>query len=377
MLKIAIISNELPPYRVPYFHAVSKMPGVELKVFFCSKKEPNLSWNIESVPFDHVFLRERIITVHKRFIHSNPGVLPALSKFAPNVIVTGGFNPTHLFAFAYALVRNIPHVPMTDGTVVSEHGLSRIHRMVRQRVYAKSKAFVYASKGGLRLFQQYGIVGRMCFQSALCIDNGHFAPSRLTPDRPYDFLFCGRLEAVKNPLFAFEVALATARRLGRQVSILFVGSGELESTLRAVTAEHARYVKATFQGFTRHEELPALYQSAKIFLFPSRWDPWGVVANEACAAALPVLVSPYPGVAKELVIDGENGYVLPLDVADWVEHAANLLTSPTLWTLQAKASMELVSRYNYHNAAEGLVQACRFADERRHYERTLYRKTPS
>src|SRR5947209_7444478 len=91
-------------------------------------------------------------------------------------------------------------------------------------------------------------------------------------------------------------------------------------------------VDTHFHGFAKQNELPALYRSARLFLFPTHADVWGVVANEACAAGLPVIVSPHAGVAGELVLDGENGFVCALDVKLWTERAASLLTNQETWT---------------------------------------------
>jgi glycosyltransferase involved in cell wall biosynthesis len=361
MLRISLVSNELPPYRVPFFQALDRTPDVALQVLFCTRREPNRLWEIPSLDFGHEFLRERIITIRGRYIHNNPGVVRALHRFAPHVVVTGGFNPTHLYAFAYALAKRIPHVAMTDGTDESEKDLGKWHKAVRRLVYARSAAFVSASSGGRRLHRSYGVADEACFRSCLCIDNDVFASSGNALERDVDFLFCGRIEPVKNPMFAFDVALHTAHRLGRRVSILFVGAGEQEEALRARAAEHAAQVDARFQGFVAHEVLPSLYHSAKIFLFPSLWDPWGVVANEACAAGLPVLVSPHAGVANELVVHGRNGFVENLDIGAWSTAAAMLLSDQSAWDKFSRASVNMASDYTYASAASGLVSACRYA----------------
>jgi len=368
MLRLSLVSNELPPYRIPFFQALENMPGIALQALFCTRREPNRLWELPPLDFGHVFLRENVFTVDGRYIHSNPGVIAELRKFAPDVVVTGGFNPTHLYAFAYALARRLPHVPMTDGTDVSEQGLSKMHRAVRRVVYRRSKAFVSASDGGRRLYESYGVPAADCFKSCLCVDNEAFSPhgqeQGTEQQKEFDFLFCGRIEPVKNPQFALDVAAATARRLARRVSILFVGTGVQEEELKARAAQHPDLVQARFRGFTAHGDLPALYRSARVFLFPSLWDPWGVVANEACAAGLPVLVSPKPGVANELVIDGRNGFVCKLDVDDWAERAAVLLTQPAVWQRFSRNSQEAVKDYTYANAAAGLVAACRHAVDR-------------
>jgi len=317
-----------------------------------------------------MFLRERIITLNGRYIHNNPGVIPALHRFSPDVIVTGGFNPTHLYAFAYAQAKGIPHVPLTDGTLKSEAGLSKAHRLVRRLVYARSKSFVSASKGGRDLYVSYGVPLPSCFISCLCIDNEAFHPGLHHVPKQYDFLFCGRFETVKNPLFALKVASAAAKKIGRRTSMLFVGAGAQAQELQQAALLSGDRVDVTFQDFTAHSELPAIYNSARLFLFPTLWDPWGVVTNEACAAGLPVLISPEAGSANELVTDGRNGFVCPLDVERWASNAATLLTEPALWESFSRNSIRAVRDFTYTHAAAGMVTACRHALPASHAART-------
>lgn len=360
MLRIAIVTNTPPPYRVPVFQRIGHTPGIEFQAIFCSRREPNRKWDLPPLQFDHVFLRENFHEVSGRYIHNNLDVVPALQRFAPEIVITDGFNPTHLYAFLYAWGKGLVHVAMTDGTDVSEQGLSRLHKFVRRFVYARSGAFVPASVGGRRHYESYGVPADRCFTSCLCIDNAAFAPAEGQP-KEYDFIFSGRFEAVKNPLFAIGVAAETAKRIGRKVRMLYVGAGSLEDSIRAAAALHEPLVDTVFHGFATQRELPGLYRSARIFLFPTLWDPWGVVANEACAAGLPVIVSPEAGVAGELVREGENGFVCGLDTELWAQRASALLLRPALLDDFSRRSLRLVGEYSYDNAAAGLVDACRFS----------------
>jgi glycosyltransferase involved in cell wall biosynthesis len=360
MIRVALVTNTPPPYRIPVFERFGRLPGVIFQVIFCARREPNRLWDLAPLDFDHVFLRERYATVNGRYIHNNPDVVRALHRFRPDVVVTDGFNPTHLYAFGYAVMRGVPHVAMTDGTDVSEQGLGKIHRTVRRIVYARSRAFVPASSGGQRHYASYGIAEERCFKSCLCIDNHAFTPPA-EPDKRYDFIFSGRIEEVKNPLFALEVAAMSARKLGRRVSLLYAGAGNLESSLTQAAERCKDTVELTMHGFAAQRELPALYQSARLFLFPTLWDPWGVVANEACAAGLPVLVSPHAGVVGELIRNGENGYVCDLGADLWSERAALLLSDADLWQHFSRRSLSVVQEYTFDQAAEGLLAACRHA----------------
>lgn len=361
MTKLALITNEPPPYRIPVFNRIARIPGITLQVIFCARREPNRHWDLPAFEFDHCFLKERITTVKGRYIHNNPDVVLALKRFGPDVIVSDGLNPTQLYGFAYAMFKGIPHVPLTDGTYESELGLSKVHKAIRRIVYGKSKAFLSASMGGQRLFESYGVAPEQCFKSYLCIDNDAYQNAHEDSAEKYDLVFCGRMVPEKGPVFALEVAEALARRLGRRASILFVGSGSEEERLKAVALGKQALVQAHFHGFAKQGELPGLYRSARLFLFPTHADVWGVVANEACAAGLPVIVTPYAGAAGELVLDGENGYVLDLDVEAWADKASKLLTDTELWERFSRRSLNLVREYSFDNAAIGVVDACRYA----------------
>jgi glycosyltransferase involved in cell wall biosynthesis len=359
MLRLAIVANTPPPYRVPIFQKLGRIPGIDLRVIFCSRREPNRLWDLPPLDFSHVFLKERYVSVGERYIHNNLDVIPALRDFAPHVVVTDGFNPTHLYGFLYAWIRRLVHVPMTDGTDVSEQSLSAVHRAVRHFVFARSHAFVSASVGGDRLYQRYGIPVSRCFHSCLCIDNTAFSPRKSLEEKTFDFIFCGRMEPGKSPLFALNVALAVAKKTGRRIRILFVGSGSQEENVKRAAALQPELLDAQFNGFAAQQELPSLYRSARIFLFPTLGDVWGVVANEACAAGLPVIASPQAGVAGELVLDGKNGYVCDLDIDLWAERAVGLLTQPDLLQSFSECSLSLVTEYTFDKAAIGLLDACR------------------
>lgn len=364
MMKIALVTNVPAPYRIPIYNRIARYKDISLKVIFCSEREPNRFWNLPPMEYDHVFLKPRITTVNGRYIHNNLDVFGKLSEFAPDVVVIDGFNPTHLYAYLYALANRICYVPMTDGTYESERTLTVLHRLVRRFIYSKADAYVYASVGGKKLYESYGVSAEQCFQSHLCIDNEAFKTTSFPVTKQYDFIFCGRIEDVKNPLFALDVAAEVAKRLNRKSSLLYVGSGDQLEMVKAKAHARADLVEASFHGHARQEELPALYQAARIFLFPTLWDPWGIVANEACAAGLPTIVSPFAGAAGELIVNNQNGFICGLATDVWAEKATELLTQSSLWQACSERSASLVSQYNFTAAAAGIVNACRYATKR-------------
>ena len=210
------------------------------------------------------------------------------------------------------------------------------------------------------LFASYGVSHKQMYTSQLCADNDFFL-SQPERNRDVDLIFCGRCVPEKHPLFALEVAAELARRLNRQVSMLMVGSGPLDEVLRERAAGLAALVKVEFPGFALQAELPGYYLRAKVSLFPTSTDAWGVVANEACISGVPVIVSPQAGVAHELVRDNETGYVLDMDVVLWAQCAERILTDEVHWQQMSRRCQTVVKTYSFKNAAMGFAAGIRAA----------------
>lgn len=360
-LRLVIVTNIPAPYRLPVYALLAREPDIDLHVVFCSGREPDRQWNLGQADFPHTFLNESFVSYRGRFIHINHDIWSVLLRLRPDLVVTTGFNPTHVLAYAWTRLHGARHVAMTDGTLESEARLSKLHRWIRRHVYEHTAAFIAASDGGMRLYRSYGVEPDSMFKSHLCAHNERFLAAPPVA-KHYDFIFCGRFEAAKNPLFALDVARACARRLARRVTMVFVGSGGMEARIREYAQACDDVVEVTFAGFATQEALPGWYAASRVFLFPTRMDVWGVVANEACAAGVPVLVSPDAGVAGELVRDGENGFVLTLDLDRWADAACRLLTDTALYASQSARCREIVREYSYDNAARGIAQAARAAD---------------
>lgn len=364
MLRIVEVTNNPVAYRVPIYELIARDPELEATVIFCAAREPGRKSDVPPLRFPNVVLKEQWRARGDRHVHNNIDVFGHLRRLNPDVVITDGFYPTCLYAALYAITHGKALIQRTDGTLESERGLGWKHRAIRRLAYRWSQAFLGASQGSRRLFESYGIAARKIFEFPLCVDNARYAP-RLEQSKRYDLLFCSRLVDFKRPLAAIDVAEATARKLGREVSLLIVGSGALEEAVRERAAA-ARRANVTVQGFAPQADLPDLYRSASVFLFPTQFDPWGVVVNEACAAGLPVIATPQAGTAGELVLDEVNGYVRELDVDTWADCAVRLLSNPHLRARFSTRSLELVSRYNFGAAARNLVDAARFAFESKH-----------
>lgn len=354
-IRCVVVTNVPAPYRVPVWEHLANFQEIELHVIYCAPAHIDPTQSGHSQKYGVHFLTGKYKDYEAGFMHMDFSVVSLLSSLKPDVVVTTGFIPTYLYAFAWAIVQGVPHVAMTDGTPEAERPLTFVHRLVRKLVFSLSKSFVGACWGSRDLFLEYGVPREKIHLSPLCDDNVLFGSGVATTR--YDFIFCGQFVDRKNPLFAIRVAEGVARRLGRTVSIRFLGKGPMEDEIRQEALLTQGRVDLSFSGYLLQKDMPAEYAASRIFLFPTRMDCWGVVINEACAAGVPCVVSPHTGVANELVVDGENGYVCALDMALWVDRCTQLLTDDALWQRFSSSAKEKVKAYTFEVAARGVLDA--------------------
>jgi D-inositol-3-phosphate glycosyltransferase len=106
----------------------------------------------------------------------------------------------------------------------------------------------------------------------------------------------------------------------------------------------------TFMGLVKHEELTDYYNAASLFVMPSHYETFGLVALEALACGTPVVAMDV-GDLKSIIGQGETGYVVedntPSGLADKI---ALLISCPGIKSAQEiRAS---VSRFGWPNIAE-------------------------
>jgi len=122
-------------------------------------------------------------------------------------------------------------------------------------------------------------------------------------------LYVGQFIARKG-VHLFLRAAAGLQKQGLEFSLLLVGSGRDKPATENLVQELG-LKNVHFQASQMPAEMPGIYRSADVLVFPTLEDPWGLVANEAIIAGLPVLCSKYAGCAQELfpvesIFDPEN-----------------------------------------------------------------------
>lgn len=115
------------------------------------------------------------------------------------------------------------------------------------------------------------------------------------------------LIAVKNHLLLLDVTRRLVDR-GLRVRTVIFGDGPLREELRRSTAERSLADRVAWMG--RDPAAPQLLAAADVFGFTSRSEGCPNVLLEAAACSLPVVTTDVGG-ARDIVLDGETGYIVP------------------------------------------------------------------
>ena len=74
------------------------------------------------------------------------------------------------------------------------------------------------------------------------------------------------------------------------------------------TRLESSYPEVTFVGFKTGVDLAKFYQAADVFVFPSRFDTFGIVMIESMACGTPVAAYPVEG-PIDVVVNGVTGFL--------------------------------------------------------------------
>lgn len=283
---------------------------------------------------------------------------------SPDAVVTVGYNGRFVWlTTCIARLLKIPTLLYLVGW--SEQRKRSFLKETFKRLYCTffySEALVTGSRAR-DYAAQLGIPYSRIFTIGNVIDNDHFAERRkLSPQlvhlatKPY-FLTVARLSKEKNLNTLIE-AYSQYVLDGGSWHLVIAGTGPEEEKLRATIPESITD-QVKLLGWVGYDELPALYQHAACFILPSLMETWGLVANEAMAAGLPILLSTQCGCLPELCIEGVNGYSFaPTDTATLVRlmHKVEQLSHERLCAMGDK-SREIVGGFTLNTWRDAFTNA--------------------
>ena len=128
------------------------------------------------------------------------------------------------------------------------------------------------------------------------VDRSIFTPN-LREDLPSKYLLCvSRVSKEKNLEAFFELDYPGYQKI-------MVGDGPMLETYKK------KYPDVAFTGFKTGIELARYYANAEVFVFPSKWETFGIVMIEAMACGTPIAAYNCQGPA-DVIDQGVTGFMV-------------------------------------------------------------------
>lgn len=370
--RLAYVVSHPIQYQAPLLRRIAREPDIDLHVYFLGDISPGgyhdpgfgtwVEWDVPLTEgYDHTFLSQEEGSVGSRlrrelhkgrfdavWVHGygDPGTRSAMSSAR-----RGG---------AAVLLRGESHLGLVKGALGRGY-----RRVVLPPLFRRADGFLAIGTANADFYRHYGVKEELIHQMPYAVDNDLFTriaeearSGRATLRAELGIggttpviLFASKMTHIKGP----DVLLEAFRRLhsDTEAHLLFVGDGEQRASLEAAAPSDV-----TFVGFKNQSELPAYYALCDVFVLPSRWEPWGLVINEAMNAAKPIVTTDVVGAARDLVGNGVNGRVVASgDPAALAAALREVVADASLRAKMGEASKRIIDSWDFEADVRGLRRA--------------------
>jgi len=366
-MRILIINSEYPPIGGGAGNASANLAS---ELIALGQEVTVLTAHFEGLPLDTQQDGLRVLRVKslRKYIDRSgameqvafllAGSLKTLSlvkAWRPDVVVAFFGIPSGVIAWLVEKLTGIPYlVSLRGGDVPGfrPEDFAFFHRLVGPLlhwVWRKAHAVVANSAGLKSLAHKYD--PHVTIQ---VIPNGvdahQFQPSA---SRNWDsprLLLVGRLVYQKGIDILFQ-ALGALTHLKWQLSI--VGDGPKRVELESLAMQLGISDRIEFEGWLAGADLAKAYQSANLFVFPSRQEGMPNAVLEAMASGLAVVASEIAG-NEELVLHGETGLLVPPVDVDALKNAIETLLPDAVFQekMGAAGRQRVEKNYTWAQVAE-------------------------
>ena len=178
------------------------------------------------------------------------------------------------------------------------------------------------------------------------IDHERYVPPERTGAPAPVILYLGRLKKYKGIEFTIE-ALCRVHETVPQACYWIAGEGSHRAALEAAISRLGLSAHVQLLGHRGGEEKLDLLRKARVLVYTSPKEGWGLSVIEANAMGVPVIASDAPGL-RESVRDGETGFLVPHgDVRALAERLSALLSDDELWGRMGQAGIRWASRFDW------------------------------
>jgi glycosyltransferase involved in cell wall biosynthesis len=185
------------------------------------------------------------------------------------------------------------------------------------------------------------------------VDSEHLTPDESERTHEPTFLYLGRLKKYKR----VDVIIRAFAELDHPSAFLDIaGTGDFRPELEQLTSSLGLERRVRFHGFVSEDDKLHLLRRAWAVALASPKEGWGISNLEAAACGTPVVATNAPGI-RESVVDGETGFLVPLnDPSAMAAAFRGLIASPDLVRTLGGAGRRFAESFTWDRAARDTLQ---------------------
>ncbi len=372
-------------YQAPMLRQLSKVPWIDLEVAFCSPLSMNgyfdkefnriIRWDVPLTSgyrssFLKSFGTNKIVNFWRPF---NFGLLKFLKEKKIQILLIHGYNRFfHWWAILLCKLLRIRVMIRDEAWEKSRKRDLKNKILNRIRFYILNEfvdQFLAIGTNNLEYYKKMGIPSRKIDIAPYAVDNSFFKKNvsesktneikkmlKIPSDAPV-ILYASKLMARKNANLLLDSFKLFVQETNSKAHLIFVGDGELFDQLKKFSEENVLSQTVHMVGFKNQRELKLYYDLCDVFILPSSNEAWGLVINEAMAHGKAVIASEEVGCAKDLIENGNNGYIFKLDEKNSLFFSIKaILKSKDIAQSMGKNSLRKITPWNISKTVEGILR---------------------
>jgi 1,2-diacylglycerol 3-alpha-glucosyltransferase len=294
-------------------------------------------------------------------------LLKTLKQVEPTILaISGYFDPSMLAALFWCRLRNKPAILFSETT---ETDFERVwwKEKIKSLIVNQFQAALVGGQPHKRYLIKLGMPEQAIFVGYDIVGNDTFHPQQIrTLPKPLEqpfFLTINRFVAKKNLPFIIDSYAKYRQQAGDNTwDLVLCGDGELRPQIEQQITELGLQNVVHLPGFLQQAEMLPYFAHAGGFIHGSTMEQWGLVVNEAMAAALPVLVSNRCGCFEDLIIEGVNGFGFDPENSSQLTNLMLTISAENFARQKmGQAGLKHIQNFAPDRFANGLMQAVNYA----------------
>ncbi len=298
MTKILFFINSPTPYQLQFFDSLRSI--IDLKVIFHEKNLSNYNFKFKKKKY--AFFLENSKKNKKKYIES------FIKKHEPKFIVFGGYKLKYTYLITKICKnKNIKFLFWLE-KINFKNKIKRAILDIYFNLYLKKSWGILAV--GLEAKKYYQKYNKNTINFHYSIQIGNILKKNYLKKNIINFLYVGQFIERKNVINLISAFKSIKEN---NIKLTLIGEGALKNKMNILTSNDKRI---NIINFKNKKFLKEYYNSADVFILPSKYDGWGVVIMEAMANKCAIIVTKSSGVSKEFIKENYNGKIINTSVKD-------------------------------------------------------------